>query len=283
MRYSPGIHNKAMLFKSLLGHVLKAGGDLRYPAGELLVLNYHSTGKKFLPNLQKQLDFFERHFTLLSPADLQAYYRDELHPQRCGLFITFDDGLRNNLYAAEELERRGHRAAFFVVPEFIETPQQKQKQYYLEHIRPLINPRVDEASEDFEAMNWEEIRALAEKGHLIGSHTNTHRMIASHEENGEEIVASKTRIETCLGRPVTSFCSINNTLLSVGASDKRRIAQEYAYHFTTLPGSNQENKDPLFIKRRNVEVFWPDGAVYYALGKWDLKRWAGKRQQYASL
>jgi hypothetical protein len=75
------------------------------------------------------------------------------------------------------------------------------------------------------------------------------------------------------GCSITSYCSINNTLESTGPKEKKLIAENYTYHFTTFPGSNIHPKDPLFIKRRNIECFWLKGAMYYALGNWDLRRW----------
>lgn len=125
---------------------------------------------------------------------------------------------------------------------------------------------------------------IKEKG--VGAHTRTHTLVAadSTPENSEnEILTSKKIIEDKLDISVDSFCSINDTLLSVGKKEKTLIEKNYSFHFTTLPGYNREKKDAHFIKRRNVECFWPSGAFYYALGRSDLKRWEKKITLYENL
>lgn len=63
------------------------------------------------------------------------------------LFLSFDDGGKSALIAAEELERRGWRGHFFIVTSLLGN-------------RTFLAP--------------EEIRALRRGGHLIGSHSHTH-------------------------------------------------------------------------------------------------------------
>lgn len=286
MKYTPAIHTRAMLLKSVIGGVLKAFGDLNYSAGELLVVNYHSTPKKFIPDFVKQIEFLQSKFDIIAPAELPAYYSASKPTGRCKLLLTFDDGLKNNLYAAEALHALGLRAFYFVIPQFIETPEQLQKDYYLTHIRPVVNQNIDSEREDFEAMSWADVKTLANEGNFIGSHTYTHTMLASENSpdvSERELVLSREFIRSKTGVSVNAFCSINNTLLSVNKISKQTIAQNYNYHFTTLPGLNGKNKNPLFIKRRNIECFWPDGATFFALGKMDLKRWQSRIESYENL
>jgi peptidoglycan/xylan/chitin deacetylase (PgdA/CDA1 family) len=286
MWFDPRIHSASLLAKDLLGRAEKLRGGLRYNNNELIVVNYHSTPKKFIPQFLKQAEFLASHFHVIKPGELADYYEGRLHTGTCALLFTFDDGLKNNLYAAEKLEQVGLRAFFFLVPGFIETAAEEQKNFYLKNIRPVVNPRIDSREEDFTAMNWEELKALSARGHGLGAHTFTHTLVAqqSTEQNAhKEIVDCKPRLEEKLGVPIDSFCSINNTLLSTGAREKKLIEKNYSFHFTTLPGLNAPDKNKLFIKRRNVECFWPDGAFYYALGQSDLSRWKEKTDLYNKL
>lgn len=68
------------------------------------------------------------------------------HPQR-HLLLTFDDGGRSALYAAEELSRRGWWGHFFVV-----------------------TGRIGERT----FLDASGIRTLRDMGHLVGSHSHTH-------------------------------------------------------------------------------------------------------------
>lgn len=66
-------------------------------------------------------------------------------------------------------------------------------------------PSRDEQSA--ELMDWAQVRAMRAAGHGIGSHTLSHRVLAtlSPEEQEHEIRESKRSVETVLGREVLSF------------------------------------------------------------------------------
>jgi hypothetical protein len=87
-----------------------------------------------------------------------------------------------------------------------------------------------------------------------------------------ELVKSKAIIEKNIQIPITSFCSVNNSLISVNDFAKKIIEENYQYHFTTIAGSNNENPDTQFIKRINVECFWMKGAIKFSIGGVNLKR-----------
>jgi len=274
------------LVKNTLGHFEKKCGGLRYAKNELLVVNFHSTPKKFIPHFKEQVIFLKKRFHIIDPSQLTNYFDGSLKPETCALLFTFDDGLKNNLYAAGVLNELGIRALFFVVPGFIDTPANGQKQFYLQHIRQRVDPSIDGEPEDLTAMSWQELKELCAAGHEIGAHTLTHTLVAKNSslQNSEnEILSCKTRIETALNGKVNAFCSINNTLESTGKKEKELIEKNYTFHFTTLPGYNASNQNRHFIKRRNIECFWPWGAFYYAMGQWDLKRWSEKIRVYENV
>jgi len=286
MLYNPSIHSFSHLVKSLLGRIETISDGINYPTNELLVLNYHSTPKKFIPHFKKQVRWMSENFNIISPAELEAYYNGTYTSKKCSLLFTFDDGLANNRYAAEVLNEFKMKALFFVIPGFIDCGATQQKAFYLKNIRPIINSAIDHRPEDFSALSWEELQTLTKDGHMIGSHTLNHTLLAnsSSAENSEkEIVHSKQVIENKISVPVNSFCSINNTLESVGKKEKEIIEKNYSFHFTTLPGYNAIEKNKLFIKRRNVECFWTMGSIFYAIGKSDLKRWQQKIDAYLNI
>ena len=66
-------------------------------------------------------------------------------------------------------------------------------------------PSRDEQSA--ELMDWEQVRAMRAAGHGIGSHTLSHRVLATltPEEQAHEIKGSKRSLEAVLGREVLSF------------------------------------------------------------------------------
>ena len=90
-------------------------------------------------------------------------------------YITFssDDGLKNNLRAAEILNEYNAKACFFINPGIIgEVDYDKIKRFCTE---TLDFPPV-------EFLNWDEIGQLQQWGHEIGSHTMMHMNIATQAE-----------------------------------------------------------------------------------------------------
>jgi len=88
-------------------------------------------------------------------------------------YITFssDDGFKNNLAAAEILNKYNASACFFINPGIIgETDYNKIKKHCSESLRfPVV---------DF--LNWDEVGRLQAMGHEIGGHTMMHMNIAEH-------------------------------------------------------------------------------------------------------
>jgi peptidoglycan/xylan/chitin deacetylase (PgdA/CDA1 family) len=271
--------------KSALGWTEHTFPGIKHQPGELLVLNYHGTQKKFLDRFREQLDYLDKRFTFFSPESLHGYFYENVIPEKACVLLTFDDGIRNNFRAAEILRDRGIRAIFFLIPGFIDTPASDQRAYFLKNIRPQPDFSVDSEEEDLTALSWSEINELLGLGHFIGSHTLTHTLIAidsSPENSIREIVESKKILEAKTGQKIDSFCGPNNSLLSCGEKEMKLVKENYRYFFSTIPGSNLE-KNPLFIRRSNVEAHWLKGAFMQSIGKWDRKRWDEKARQFSAI
>ena len=187
------------------------------------------------------------------------------------------------MHAVRVLNERNLSACFFIIPSFVES--QNQKEFYLKNIRPIVNPFIEEYEEDFTSLSWEDLENISKK-HLIGPHTLNHTMNAGNTDKdflSEEIIESKIILEKKLNLKIDSFCSINNTLLSVNSESKEIINSFYSFHFTTIAGCNKELADPHFIKRINTECFWTIGAVKFSLGNMNLRRQKSKIKEFNSL
>lgn len=282
MRYDKRIHPTSHIAKAFLGNF--AAPFSSKEKNRLMVLNYHGTQKKFLPNFVAQLDYYSKHFDIISTDEFEKYALGHLELRGQKLLLTFDDGIKNNLYAIEELNRRNIKAYFFVVPGFVECKEEAQREFFIKNIRPIINSSIDCEEKDFQSMSWQDINQISEK-HTIGSHTYSHTLTA--DENSEdvlrqEIVEAKTVIEKNIGKKINTFCSINNTLLSVNAEAKKLIESNYDLHFTTFGGVNQ-TINAMRIERINVESHWLLGAVKFALSSLETKRWKEKIEKYNHL
>jgi peptidoglycan/xylan/chitin deacetylase (PgdA/CDA1 family) len=254
----------------------------KYAADELLVLCMHSTPLERRNQFEHLLDFLFKHFKPLQPNQLNDYFDGRLKNGPYVLF-TFDDGLKNNLMAAELLEIRNARAVFFVVPDFIRASDSKT--YYRTNIRQNIDSTVDHETEDFMAMDESDLKLLLSRGHSVESHTMSHLLRATNALNDieREVVQSKQWISQTLSTQCTMFCSPIQTNFSVNAQAKRLINEEYKFHFTTFPGLHADGRDAQLIFRRNIEVHWSLGQIKYALGKADLSRWKDEIAQFRQL
>ncbi|MFM7729300.1 MAG: polysaccharide deacetylase family protein [Flavobacteriales bacterium] len=268
--------------KSLLGTMEYRLRPWKYKPTELVVLCMHSTPAERRAQFEKLLDFLLRHFRPLQPGQLNDYFQGKLSEGPYVLF-TFDDGLKNNLLAAELIEKRGAKAVFFVVPNFVDAVEGRN--YYLKNIRSVIDQRVDHEPEDFEPMNISDLKNLLERGHFVESHTLSHllRNSSTIQEIENEIAGSKRWLSERLNNKATMFCSPIQSNYSVNSTSKKRIQQEYVYHFTTFPGLNGALLNPQLIYRRNIEVFWSMGRIKYSLGKADLARWKADVERFQQL
>ncbi|MBU6323855.1 MAG: polysaccharide deacetylase family protein [Bacteroidetes bacterium] len=287
MHYQKQLHPLTHLIKAALGNLLFPITGFPQRSGDLLVLNLHSTPLSSIQSLRALITFLSRHYTLQPASYLEEHYSGASMEgnKKPSVVFTFDDGLRNNLHAAALLEEFGISGLFFVVPDFFLSEENAQETYYRTHIRRIINPHYDHLPEDFCAMRSEELRGLKQRGHVIGSHSMSHTMDKKQDEAQlqREIVASKEVIDRLLEQETTHFCAPFNSLQSVSPRAMELIAAHYRYFHSTFPGSNLEDKNPMFVRRVNVEAFWLKGAVKFACSGSEWKRWKQDAEAFINL
>lgn len=271
----------AHIAKNILGHTERLFGS-KPAKNELLVICMHSTPADRMDDFKSIVSFLDKRYVYLPAQEVGNFFSSQYN-QGPYYTLTFDDGLLNNFKTAEWLASTGKTATYFVVPDFIESPDQAM--YYQTHIRPIVDRTIDHEEEDVTAMNWAQLKELRRLGHIIGGHTASHRL---HKDMNEdqikyEIVDSKNRIEKALGETIDVFASPNNTLMSVNTPCARTINSTFKLHYVTVPGTLVGIKNPQMIFRRNIEVYWKLGAILYALGSWDLRRWKAARTEIHSL
>jgi len=278
VKFSKKIHNKMDLIKIFLGFIEYNLFGSHYNKDSLIVLNYHGVPSKFLNNFEFQINYLKREFFVINPNDLNRFFDTDWKTKKPKLLITFDDCTKNILNAISILEKNEIKALLFVIPNYINSSDNKI--YYTKHIRPIINDEIESKREDFDALNWIDLKTLVDKKNAVGSHTLSHRMDKNNVnlDNHKEIIDSKKIIEEQLSVEVNSFCSINNSLKSLNKDAARKIKKIYDFHFTTISGYNL-NKNKLSINRINVEAHWTKYQFLFALGKIDNLRWKRKRKQ----
>jgi len=132
----------------------------------------------------------ERH-TFVSYSDAVRRIRDGAI-DRPYVAITFDDGMRNNLRAAELLSSEGISACFFVCDSMAEERDPDRIAEFCAnelHIPPA------------EFLSWDDMQQLLRSGHEIGNHSARHKTLATlpAAELADDIGGSLMRLRNHLG------------------------------------------------------------------------------------
>jgi peptidoglycan/xylan/chitin deacetylase (PgdA/CDA1 family) len=162
-----------------------------------IVLCYHGVCEEWDQALAVRPRAFER--------QLESLLRRGYRPVEAGravtgagrlLHVTFDDAYRNIAKVLPVLERLGTPATIFAAAAFAD-----------EGGRPLDVPELAEEAaahpQHLATMDWDELRAIADRGFEVGSHTVSHPHLPrlSDAELDRELTDSRARCEAELGRP----------------------------------------------------------------------------------
>jgi peptidoglycan/xylan/chitin deacetylase (PgdA/CDA1 family) len=200
--------------------------------------------------------FFARFFRVL-PLRTLVEQVEQNQPPRGALAITFDDGYRDNYeHAAPLLKRFDLPATFFVTTRFIGTDFVPWWDRDLDIRMPW--------------MTWDQVRMLHREGFEIGSHTRTHRELASlaPEAATAEILGSCRDLEDQLSSKVFSF--------AFPYGGKRQIADEQLEIMrraglrcccSCYGGINGKRRDPLRLRRVPVSP-WYLTPYHFGLDLW---------------
>jgi peptidoglycan/xylan/chitin deacetylase (PgdA/CDA1 family) len=114
---------------------------------------------------------------------------------------------------------------------------------------------TDEQRNDFELAGWRELERLDPQTVTIGSHTMTHPILTSlnEEETESETRDSRATLEQRLGREVSIFCYPNGDLNDAALSSARR---HYRTAVTTETGRLEGPMDPHRLPRYAATPGW---------------------------
>jgi peptidoglycan/xylan/chitin deacetylase (PgdA/CDA1 family) len=166
--------------------------------------------------------------------------------------ITFDDGFISNRSVAEKvLNPLGIKAIFFVVTDFIDIKNvHDAHQFIAENMLPKA--KKEEIPMHWCNMQWEDLFALIEQGHTIGSHTKKHTRLSScisKDELIEELVISANYIESKLGKKVEHFAFTFGNIESFSNAAMEVAKSKFSFIYSGVRGNNTKNVSPLAIRR----------------------------------
>ncbi len=224
---------------------------LRNRSGQATFLCYHSVAPKGPRYLTVSQELFERQLAVLGRrglltgdlASLTAVVEGRtIEPT---VFLTFDDGFRDNYQTVMPLlQEHGHRAFVFVLPPLLEKGA------------ALAWPEVAEDAgrypSSMRSVTWPMLEEMKEGGFEVGSHTLTHAHLRdlSGEALREELWDSRLRIKERLGS-----CDTLAYPFGEWSSEAAAAAADCGYRFAfSLPTkTGQRVATPLSIPRVNVD------------------------------
>lgn len=200
-----------------------------------LVLCYHAISEEWAHRLAIRPQVFERQLRSLVLRRFRPASAEEVAAGRGRLLhVTFDDAYRNIDRALAIAERLSIPVTVFAASAYAESG------------RPLDVPELAEDAktygEHLATMDWDALRALAERGVEVGSHTVSHAHLPrlSDSELERELRDSRARIEDELGRPCRFLA------YPYGDHDARvqaaAAASGYDAAFALGPGSSHANR-----------------------------------------
>ncbi len=170
--------------------------------------------------------------------------------------ISSDDGLKNNINAANILDRFGIKGCFFICPEIID---EKRQDVIAQFSRQRLHfPPV-------EFMSWVDIEKLMRHGHEIGGHTMNHVNLAGINE-----AEAKAEIEVCYKKIVEKCGSVKHFAYPYGRfshfnNQARKLVFETGFESCAsaergchIPGKAHQKILPgdLLIRRDHVVLNW---------------------------
>jgi len=227
------------------------GSQLRNRSGRAIFLSYHSVAPRGPRFLTVTAELFERQLDELRRRRLRGGGLAELALAAAGelteptVFITFDDGFRDNHETALPLLREyGFGGFCFVLPPLLDDGA------------PLAWPEVaaDQRrfGETMRSLTWPLVEEMREGGFEIGSHTLTHPHLTELEPERlrQELADSRARIAERLGS-----CDVLAYPFGEWNAEVAAAAGECGYSFAfSLPSSHgQRGADRLSIPRVNVD------------------------------
>lgn len=218
----------------------------------LRVLIFHDIPPNQEIAFQNQLEWIQKNWNIVSPEIFEKMITGNKPIIGDNVLITFDDGLISNRVVAEKiLNPMGIKAVFFVVSDFVEIKDRDEAHEFIaNHIIP--GAKKEDIPKAWNNMQWSDLEALLEQGHIIGGHTKRHTRLSEgvpKEELIEELIESATHVEKKLGNQVEHFAYTFGDVDSFCQDALSVASSKFKYIYSGVRGNNAECVSPLVIRR----------------------------------
>ena len=205
-------------------------------------------------SFKNQINSLSKEFDFISPKE----FEDTINFGKVKgkkLLLTFDDGFKSNRIIAESiLNKKGIKALFFIVTDFIGL--KKNSLNYSKIIRNIYpnGPKLNEFSEP---MDNDDIQFLIDSGHTIGCHTATHKMlskITKVSDLKEELIDSKDNLEKMFNIKIKHIAYPFGTFESIDKKSLKLLSESYEFVHSGLRGNNLKAQKLFYRDATNTET-----------------------------
>ena len=166
----------------------RLGAGLRRPRVALPYL--HAIPRHEEDAFRRLVAALAQHHEFISYSEaIRRLHEGEVH-KPC-VSVSFDDGFASNVRASRILEEFGATGMFFVPTGFVGTKTVAEARGFFGFVEGCDEP----------AMTWEDLEGLKGRGHEIGNHTHTHRILArlTAQERADEVGHAAEILRSRLG------------------------------------------------------------------------------------
>lgn len=217
------------------------GGEIN-DFGCVRALIYHNIPENKIAHFKRQICYLASIYHFLTPFQFEEFVQGRYSCSGINLLLTFDDGFKSNRIVEEKvLKPLNIKGIFFVPTEFIDLRDvNKQKKFVVQQIYKG-DANNSEITSDMEPLTWEDLEYLLSQGHVIGSHSRTHKCLSlanPQDELHNEIVESGNILEKKLGVPIPYFAYPFGDIDSISKYAMDLIKERYKYCFSGIRGAN---------------------------------------------
>ena len=205
-------------------------------------------------SFKNQINSLSKEFDFISPKE----FEDTINFGKVKgkkLLLTFDDGFKSNRIIAESiLNKKGIKALFFIVTDFIGL--KKNSLNYSKIIRNIY-PNGPTLNEFSEPMDNDDIQFLINSGHTIGCHTATHKMLSKITKASnlkEELIDSKDNLEKMFNIKIKHIAYPFGTFESIDKKSLKLLSESYEFVHSGLRGNNLKAKKLFYRDATNTET-----------------------------
>lgn len=229
-----------------------------HPVKGIHILNGHMVSRTMPEGhiFPRQLNQLKKHCTFIKIEEAVRLIEQKREVDDILVAFTFDDGFKECAdLIAPALEAVGTNALFFVNPNFVEGDT--------DYIRNFTENIVMTPGKL--PMDWETLRKLQDRGHIIGAHTLDHYMINDddREELEYQIGHCKTVLESRLHKPCEYFAFPFGRLEHANPASIEIATHYYKHIFSQSDYKHYFSFGGKVINRRHFEPFWPVSHVKY--------------------